>query len=123
MGIASKNVLINLLGPLIGELYFSMHRLQIYSIFIQIIELSKFPWAPLGFGLGNLWVIKRSNDFIEEIWVSDLECRELIASNWIIDKAKVGVEDVDVRLRNCALETDRWGFKKFGSIKKNIVEI
>ena len=47
----------------------------------------------------------------------------MIASNWIIDKAKVGVKDVVVLLRNCALETDRWGFKKIGSIRKNIVEI
>ncbi|KAL5539433.1 hypothetical protein UlMin_045908 [Ulmus minor] len=80
--------------------------------------------------LGSSWVwvrkqagSKRQRRFhFEEIWASDLECRELITSNWAIDKAKAGVEDVTVRLKNCAVETDRWGFNKYGSLKKSILE-
>ena len=80
--------------------------------------------------LGSSWVWvrkqagnKRQRRFhFKEIWASDLECRELIASHWAIDKAKAGVEDVTVRLKNCAVESDRWGFNKFGSLKKSILE-
>lgn len=51
-----------------------------------------------------------------------MECRELIASHWAMDKAKAGVEDVTVQLKNYAVETDIWGFKKFGNLRKSILE-
>ncbi|KAL5566076.1 hypothetical protein UlMin_029240 [Ulmus minor] len=81
--------------------------------------------------LGSSWVWvrkpvgnKRKRRFhFEEIWASELECRELIASHWSMDKAKVGVEDVTVCLKNCAVEIDRWGFKKFGNLRKITIDM
>ncbi|KAL5571056.1 hypothetical protein UlMin_020653 [Ulmus minor] len=82
----------------------------------------------ISLGSSCVWVRKQAGNkwqrrfHFEEIWASDLECRELIASDWAMDKAKAGVEDVSVRLQNYAVETDRWGFKKFGNLRKSILE-
>ncbi|KAL5577843.1 hypothetical protein UlMin_019542 [Ulmus minor] len=81
--------------------------------------------------LGSSWVwVKRSASakkkrrfHFKEIWASGVECREVVALVWATRQTHARTLDVVERLHDCAVETDEWGFKKYGQTKKRISEL
>ncbi|KAL5542187.1 hypothetical protein UlMin_009897 [Ulmus minor] len=78
--------------------------------------------------LGSSWVWvrrtpskkKKRRFHFKEIWVLDVECKEVVTSTWALKQVQVGAVDVVDCLRSYVVETDDWGFKNFGRIKKEI---
>ncbi|KAL5576765.1 hypothetical protein UlMin_018464 [Ulmus minor] len=80
-------------------------------------------------GGSSVWVRKsasRGNSrcfHFEEIWAMDEECRELVETVWKSSEARMGVGSTMDRLQDCAKSTNEWGYKKYGSIRREISEL
>ena len=77
-------------------------------------------------GQFSVWVRKSASSsnsrrfHFEEVWAMDEQCKNLLASAWHSSDSGTGIKEILDRLNVCAKAIDEWGFRKFGSMRRDI---